>query len=182
MPVKIFVPKLLSTLTLISDIMLAILFAYFLYRIILKSKIGFIQSFLELLEKNALVFAFIVAITATLGSLFYSEVMGYEPCKLCWLQRIFMYPLAVLFGIALVKNDRNIADYSIALGMIGAPIALYHYILQMGNFAATCGIDSSIPCTIKYSVAYGYITIPMMALTAFILVITLMYLIKRKKS
>ena len=83
MPVKIFVPKLLSTLTLISDIMLAVLLAYFLYRIILKSKIGFIQSFLELLEKNALVFAFIVALTATLGSLFYSEVMGYEPCKLC---------------------------------------------------------------------------------------------------
>ncbi|MBI2135056.1 disulfide bond formation protein B [Candidatus Woesearchaeota archaeon] len=180
MDVKVFVPEVLSALTLISDIIIVILFIYFLYRFILRNKIEFIENFLGLLKKYALVFAFIVALAATLGSLFYSEVMGYEPCKLCWLQRIFMYPLVVLFGMALAKNDRKIADYSIALAIIGAPISLYHYFLQTGVFAATCGIDSSVPCTIKHTVAYGYITIPMMALTAFILILILMCLIKRK--
>ena len=182
MVVKVFVPKLLSTLTLISDIILAILLVYFLYSVILKNRIKFIESFLELLKKNALVFAFIVALTATLGSLFYSEVMGYEPCKLCWLQRIFMYPMVFLFGIALRKNDKKIADYAIVLSIIGAFIAIYHYIIQMTNYSTACGINSQTPCTVKYTFTYGYITIPMMALTAFMLIIILMYLIKSKKD
>lgn len=182
MAVKVFVPKVLSALTLLSDIIIIILFLYFAYRIIFRKKIKFIDHFLDLLGKNALLFAFIVALTATLGSLFYSEVMGYEPCKLCWLQRIFMYPMVILFGIALIKNDRKIADYTIVLSIIGAFIALHHYIVQMTNYSATCGINSQTPCTVKYTFTYGYITIPMMALTAFVLIIILMYLIKRKKN
>ena len=133
------------------------------------------SKFLEFFRGKALFFAFIVVLASTLGSLFYSEVAGYEPCKLCWFQRIFMYPQVVLLGLALAKKDKGIGDYSLALAVPGAVIATYHYLLQIG-------VASPLPCSaVGYSVScsqifvmnLGYITIPLMALTAFSLVIVL---------
>src|SRR3989338_190832 len=76
--------------------------------------------------------AFLVALFATLGSLFYSEIAHYTPCLLCWYQRIFKYPQVFLLGLGLVKRDKNIADYSLLLSVIGGILAAYHYLLQLG--------------------------------------------------
>ncbi|WP_249686020.1 disulfide oxidoreductase, partial [Bacillus velezensis] len=64
---------------------------------------------------------------ATLGSLYFSEIMKFEPCVLCWYQRIFMYPFVLWLGIAVVKKDYLIASYSLPIASIGACISLYHY-------------------------------------------------------
>src|SRR5699024_11603122 len=71
-----------------------------------------------------------LAVVATVGSLFYSEVIGYVPCELCWVQRIFMYPLVVIYGVAAMKRDVNIAAPGFILSMIGFFVSLYHYLVQ----------------------------------------------------
>ncbi|MCX6731550.1 MAG: disulfide bond formation protein B, partial [Candidatus Parcubacteria bacterium] len=83
----------------------------------------FSKTIREKVGERAVLFSFIVALIATAGSLIFSEVLKLEPCKLCWFQRIFMYPQVFLLGTALFKKDKNIADYSIFLSVIGAAIA-----------------------------------------------------------
>lgn len=156
-----------SILTVIAQIFILAVLA----GIILK------KNFLpEFFAKNALAFAFAVALVATLGSLFYSEIAGYEPCKLCWFQRIFMYPQVLILGLALIRRDKNIGAYSILLSVVGAVIAGYHYLLQIGAAPATsCGVVGySAQCSEYFAMNFGYITLPMMSFTAFLTIIVLM--------
>ena len=120
----------------------------------------------------ALFTAWAASLTAMLGSLYFSEVMKYEPCTLCWYQRILMYPFVVLLGIAVVRKDYFIARYSLPLAIIGSAISLYHYSMQkipaLSGGGAACG---RIPCTGQYINWLGFITIPFLALTAFTIII-----------
>ncbi|MDO8655140.1 MAG: disulfide oxidoreductase [bacterium] len=134
------------------------------------------RNMLRFFGQHALVFSFAVALVATLGSLFYSEIAGYEPCKLCWLQRIFIYPQVLLLGMALWKKDRGIADYSIVLSAVGAVIAGYHYLLQLGVAPSLpcAAVGYSVSCAQRFVMQFGYITIPLMAFTAFIMILLFM--------
>jgi len=140
---------------------------------VLTRKNKFSKNFLKIISKNSLLFSFIVALAATLGSLFYSEVAGYEPCKLCWYQRIFMYPQIVLLAQAVRWKDYKFSKYSLSLSIPGAAVAAYHYLLQVGVVpGVTCtSVGYSISCSQRFVMQFGYITIPMMALTAFLLII-----------
>lgn len=124
---------------------------------------------------HALTLMLIVAVVATSGSLFLSEVAQWSPCKYCWIQRIFMYPQIILLAIALWKRDANVARYIFALSIIGLAYATYHYFIQMQNIIASsqnpatpCD-PSGESCVKTPFVEFGYITIPMMALVAFLL-------------
>lgn len=122
--------------------------------------------------RNAALFSFIVALAATLGSLFYSEVAGYEPCKLCWFQRIFMYPQVIILGIALWR--KNYEKYnSLVLSVVGAAVAGYHYLLQIGVAPELpcAAVGYSATCSQRFVMNFGYITIPLMAFTAFIMIV-----------
>ncbi len=114
-----------------------------------------------------------VALAATLGSLFFSDVAGYEPCKLCWIQRIFMYPQVIILLIALIEKDARALVYSVALSAIGAVVAGYHYLLQLGIAPPlSCGAtDYSVSCAEKVVMAFGYVTIPLMSFTAFVMIL-----------
>ncbi|MBI4250324.1 disulfide bond formation protein B [Candidatus Uhrbacteria bacterium] len=118
---------------------------------------------------------FIIALIAMLGSLFYSEIAGYEPCKLCWLQRIFMYPQTILMALAIAWRTGVIANACGVLSGIGAFIAGYHYLLQVGVVKGVeCGaVGYSVACSKVFVMNYGYITIPLMAFSAFILIFLL---------
>lgn len=125
---------------------------------------------------HGLVLMLVVALAATLGSLYFSEIAGWTPCKLCWYQRIFMYPQVVLLAMALWRKDARIAPYVFALSLIGMAIAALHYDEQL-NFALNpldpelgkpCDATGT-SCARTPSFEFGYITIPMMALTAFVL-------------
>ncbi len=126
----------------------------------------------------ALPLALAVAATCTAGSLYYSEVMDYTPCKLCWFQRICMYPLVVLFTVAVARKDRGIHHYALPLSVIGGAISIYHYQLQRlpQQQSAVCAIEA--PCTAKEVEQFGFVTIPMMALTGFALIGTLMFSVR----
>lgn len=129
----------------------------------------------------ARILAFLVALAATSGSLFYSEIAQYTPCLLCWWQRIFMYPQVLLIALGIMKNDKHIADYSIGMSSVGFIIALYHYYIQLGGKTfLTCGqVGFSASCTQRFTMEFGYITIPMMSLTAFAAILLLMRISKR---
>jgi hypothetical protein len=128
---------------------------------------------IQFFSRNGLFFAFIIALVATGGSLFYSEIAGFEPCKLCWFQRIFMYPLVILLGLALLKRDYKFTFYPSILAMIGAIISLYHNVIYYGGISIfPCDpFGLGVSCTKVLVMEFGYITIPLMALTAFLLIL-----------
>jgi len=120
-------------------------------------------------------FAFVVALVCTLGSLYLSEVEHFEPCRLCWFQRIAMYPLVPILGIAAWRRDRWIRPYAVTLAAIGLAISIRHYIIQ--NFPSlesggSCSLTA--PCTADPLWVWGWATIPYMALSGFALIIALM--------
>lgn len=175
------VSTFLSYLTFLGDITIAAILILGIYVYFTKEKEHRnVIGFWKFLGKNALLFAFIVALVSMSGSLFFSEVLGYAPCKLCWFQRIFMYPLVLILGIALFKRERKIFRYVIPMSVIGGLIAAYHYISQVLEYTGTCGANSEVPCAIKYTFELGYITIPMMALTAFVLICILGYMNRKR--
>lgn len=118
-------------------------------------------------------FALVVALAATLGSLYYSEVVGFVPCTLCWYQRILMYPLVLVVLVGIWRQDSNLPFYMLPSALIGLGISAYHVMVQGGVFSqpGTCAVG--IPCSLRWVNYFGFVTIPVMALTAFALIVTL---------
>lgn len=112
--------------------------------------------------------AWIVALAATVGSLFFSEVMNLPPCVLCWYQRIAMYPLVVIIGVGIITRDRRIKNYALPIALGGLAIAIYHNLLYYGilpESIAPC--TEGISCTSRQIEWFGFVTIPLLAATAF---------------
>lgn len=127
-------------------------------------------SILRFYKKYAVISVLIVTLVAMAGSLSYSDILGYEPCVMCWYQRILMYPQVILAAVALAVKDRKVLLYTLVLSIIGAGFALYHYLLQLGVVPAPCSsVGYSVSCAKTFVLRLGYITIPMMAFAAFIL-------------
>lgn len=121
--------------------------------------------------------AFLVALVSMLGSLMFSEVAHFTPCVLCWYQRIAMYPLVVLLALAMSGKNRDVFWQVTILSVVGGLIAVYHYYLQLGGPAiAPCSVGSGVTdCALKVAFTFGYITIPLMALTAFAMILLAMF-------
>lgn len=134
------------------------------------------------LWRHALLLGFFVAMAAVVGSLYYSEVVGLVPCKLCWLQRLAIYPLALILGIAWWRDDREIWRYAVPLSLAGMIFALWHYLLQKtGSAALSCGSDAVADCARQYFNEFGYITFSMMGLTTLVLTAFFAYLARAPK-
>ncbi len=132
--------------------------------------------FLDYVNKHVLVFSFLISIVASVFPLVYSEIINFLPCYLCWWQRVFMFPTFFLFGTALWDKDRRIVRYATSILFVGFLISAYQ------NFFYYFGETSSLPCDASGVSCYqrlvsefgGYISIPMLALTAFFALLTLM--------
>lgn len=120
--------------------------------------------------------AWLVAITATLGSLYFSEVAHFVPCRLCWYQRIGMYPLAVILAVAALRQDAGVWRYVVPLAVVAMPISAYHYALEWFPSLDAGACDPSAPCTLVWFRELGFVTLPFMALSAFALIVTLLLL------
>ena len=134
--------------------------------------------------ENGLIFISIVSLVATLGSLYFSQIRGFEPCTLCWYQRILMYPIILISAIGLFQKNANIALTTAVFAFIGGGISLYHYGIQklafLSDSAPACGL---VPCTGQYINYLGFITIPFLALIAFLLIfITSLFMMKWQKE
>ena len=117
-------------------------------------------------RENYLWFAWVVALVAMLGSLYFSEIKHWEPCVLCWYQRIAMYPLVVVLFISAKTRDFKIVKYVLPVISVGGVISIYHYLLQWGLFAETCGV-TSVSCAYVPHKWFGFMTLPLLALIAF---------------
>ena len=126
------------------------------------------------IRARSVVGAWLVATLATAGSLYFSEVAGFAPCTLCWYQRIAMYPLVVILGAAIVKRQGRAPAGSAALAAIGAAIAAYHVALEWIPSLDTGACAVSAPCTLVWFRAFGVFSLPTLALTAFLLILTLL--------
>lgn len=132
---------------------------------------------------KSLLLAWIAAIIATLGSLYFSEVMHFIPCTLCWYQRIFMYPLAIILGVAVYRNDKGIYKYALPLSIIGLLIAGYHTLLQRIPYLQQFEMCSTgVPCSKDYINWLGFITIPLLALIAFTIITVCLIICTRSKK
>ena len=138
--------------------------------------------------RNAILLSFILSLAAMLASLFYSEIIGFAPCELCWWARIFLYPQVFLFGLALWRQKKgemasDIIVNSLVLSIIGAGITLYHYYGQSFNPDVLPACTSTgVTCSKIYFTDFGYITLPMMAFSTFAALIVLMIIRKRRSS
>jgi Disulfide bond formation protein DsbB len=115
--------------------------------------------------------AFVVAAIATGGSLFFSEIAGFVPCELCWYQRICMYPLSILTLFAAYHGDHRFARYLLPFPVIGAGVSVYHLLVENHWVSTPQACQIGAGCTVKWINEFGYMTIPTLALTGFLLLI-----------
>jgi disulfide bond formation protein DsbB len=123
---------------------------------------------------SALSLAAVVAAVCTAGSLYLSEVAEFTPCKLCWYQRYAMYPLVPILGIAAWKGFTRVRPYAFALAAIGSMISIYHILIERGIVNESASCDPTNPCSLIWVKRLGYLTIPTMALSGFLLILTLL--------
>ena len=168
----------LSILTVFANVSTLVLLFTLLFAKLRGNKIsGLPNKILNLASNWAIPVSFIIALVSTLGSLFFSEVAGYSPCVLCWYQRIFMYPLVLLFGVALLRKEKKyILDYAIPPVVLGVLLAGLHSLEQItvDPFLPCSTIGYAVSCTKFFFRTFGYITIPLMSLSAFAFILLLL--------
>ena len=123
--------------------------------------------------------ALIPALTAMLGSLYYSEIAGFIPCTLCWYQRILMYPLTVIILVGIFSQDEFLPNYVLPFSILGMGVSFYHYLIELGVIAHSPACTVGIPCNVRWVNYFGFITIPLMAFTAFTMITVIMAMTKR---
>lgn len=128
----------------------------------------------RILQGRAIWLAWLVALVATLGSLFYSEVIGFPPCRLCWFQRIAMYPMAVVLLVGASRREFQVKYYALPLALIGFAMSVYHVFVQWFPTLEGTSCDPNNPCSNKFVEIFGFVTIPFMAGAGFILIAVLL--------
>lgn len=127
--------------------------------------------------------AWVVSVVATLGSLYFSEVRLFVPCTLCWYQRILMYPLVLILGIASYKQDTSVTRYALPLSLIGTLVAGFHYLEQKVPWISSSAVcRSGVPCDVQYINWLGFITIPFLSLVAFATITVLLIMVRRARA
>jgi len=130
---------------------------------------------------SVLVFlSFLVASIATLSSLFFSEIMNFVPCSMCWYQRIFMYPLVLIFLINLLYPDDKLFKYSFPLVITGLSLSIYHNLLMFGLISEDLvPCVKGVPCSTVYINWLGFITIPLLSFIAYAILFILLIILKK---
>ncbi len=151
-----------TTLTLLSNIV----FVGAILALVINK--NFRDTVYNFVNKYVLGLLFGASITAVVGSFLYSNIVGFPPCELCWIQRIFLYPQAILTFIAIIKKDKSIVDYLLPLSIFGGIVALYHSLTHFGVGDGLVSCTSAVgDCGKLFVFEYGYITIPFMSFTIF---------------
>ena len=136
----------------------------------------------SLLGDSAIWLAWLVAVVATVGSLIYSGVIHFEPCRLCWYQRIAMYPLSVVLMVGAIRREAVVRFYALPLALGGAFISVWHYLTQTFPSLVGGSCDPSNPCSAKYVDVFDFVSIPFMAGSGFIVIAVLLAFYVRTES
>ena len=124
----------------------------------------------------------LVSVSTTI-SLFFSSVLEYQPCVLCWYQRICLFPLILILGAGLFPFDKGVVRYALPLTIVGGLIAFYHTLLYGGIIPESIQpCSKGVSCTEKYFELFGFVSIPMLSFLAFTTIVTLLLILKRRTS
>lgn len=146
-----------------------------------KVKEGF-DKLIKRMRPRIFLLIFLLLFGAVVSSLYYSQVVGFAPCELCWYQRISIFSLALIFGIAAIKKDSNIYPYALTLSLFGCIVAFYHvYVQFFQNKLGVCSTEGlTISCSKRYIEAISFISIPVMSLVVLFTVIVAMVIFVRE--
>lgn len=146
---------------------------------LLRNRLPSLEWKRALLAKWGLWTGFALALAGSALTLYYSEILGFPPCPLCWWQRVFLYPQVALFALAIFRRDRAIANYSILLSTLGLGVALYHHALQvLPSGSLPCPAEGAVSCAQRFVFEFGYVTFPLMGATLFAFLIVLMLFVR----
>ena len=165
---------IIAALTLLSNIIFVGVFFAMLIHADTRARLS------AFVHKYILELLFWGVMSAVVGSLVYSNIIGFPPCDLCWYQRIFMYPQAIILFVAMRRKDKGIIDYLVPLSILGAVVSLYQSFVQWGfggSLFACTAVGSA--CAKVFVLEYSYITIPFMSFTVFAYIIALKYIYYR---
>ena len=130
---------------------------------------------------NLLFAAWLVTAVATAGSLFFSYVMGFAPCVLCWYQRIFLFPLVVVLAVGLFPFDRRVVRYALPLAALGWLVAAYHNLVYAGVVPESLQpCARGVSCSEEYLSLFGFLSIPMLSLLGFSALLAMLILVQRR--
>ena len=148
----------------------------------LENRMTWTSAWLTQVRASGLWIICMITTGAMVGSLYFSEKVGFAPCKLCWYQRIGIFSIAIISFVAALRNDKNIARYTIVLAPIGLVVSTYHYLLEWFPTLETnvCSLD--VPCTAVWFRELGFVTLCFMAGCAFITVIAVSLAIIREQK
>jgi disulfide bond formation protein DsbB len=150
---------------------------FLLLALALRRRAAWAADVVAMFSAAALPLAWLVASVSTLGSLYFSEIADFIPCTLCWYQRIAMYPLAVILGIATFRRDRGIRRYAVPVAAIGLVISAYHWLIERYpdlEAGGTCSV--LVPCTAPWFTEFGFVTLAFMAFCGFAFIIVTLLL------
>lgn len=165
----------------VAVIAMQILTAGLLIVFLFKHKISALRDIAESVSSWGMWAGLFLSLGASAMTLIHSSIFNLPPCPLCWWQRIFLYPQAVIFTIALWKRDANAACYSIALSIVGLTVSLYHHALQIApSGTLPCPADGTVSCSQVLFLEFGYITYPLMGASLFAFLIVVMLFVRRR--
>ncbi|MEQ8664880.1 MAG: disulfide bond formation protein B [Rhodospirillales bacterium] len=132
---------------------------------------------------SMLFLAWLIAFASTLGALYIGEVLGQTPCQLCWYQRIAMFPLAVVLGIACFRDDFSVRQYAIPIAFAGLAVALWHNLLYFDVVSESIQpCDETVSCSGEIMMILGWVPIPVLSLAAFGLILIFSFLAKPRSE
>lgn len=169
------ISNLLSTATLISHVVLVVI-------IIALFKKDFKEWIVKNVGKYSIELSFFAVLVSMVFSLVLSEIVGFEPCVLCWYGRILLYPQVVLFLVAWIKKSKEVFSYAVPLTVLAGILSLYQSYTQLGGTSILPCTSEGGACSKIYIFQYGYITIPLMGLTIAIYLLLFAYLDKQYKK
>jgi disulfide bond formation protein DsbB len=131
----------------------------------------------------AILACLLIALASMLGSLFFSEIMGFSPCALCWYQRIAMYPLVLIFLVGMFQPIKSTINFALPIVSTGLFIAIYHNLLHYGIVPETASpCRAGVPCSTVYINWLGFITIPMLSAISFVLILAILLILQKREK
>ncbi len=177
------VTSILTILTILCWVFIASTALIYILSIFSRTAKDYLHLYRDLIDPFALPLAFLIALVALLGSLYFSEYANYAPCEYCWYQRIGIYPLSLILLVAIITRDRTVKKYVLPMTLIVSCVSIWHILVQrVSSLETVTSCKAGTPCTSIYVNELGFISIPVMALTASLTIAVLMLYLKRKRA
>lgn len=160
-----------TVLTIVANVVVVLIVAFGVAALVSSSARRAWTSMTRAVGAQAVLVAWLVAVVTTAGSLYYSEHLGFLPCELCWYQRILMYPLVIVLGVAVLNRDRFVWITGLVFVVLGVPLSLYHWLVErVPSLAESTSCSVTAPCSAPYFEKFGYVTLAWMCMSSFLLI------------